>query len=191
MLSVHMEINIQKYSPKYICTCVKINLHLVPTKCKFTHVSKCAHMDEFGHENGALVTVFILTDTHERGNTGQLYVCFVLLWKLNQELRKRLLSFYWVFKKKNVQDRYKYLFREGQILFCERKKRLLLWQKFSETYIIKIFEIFIDNILVMFSGRLFNRQSTFLWVPTALIFLPTWFFIRMRQYSSRGFSKRT
>jgi hypothetical protein len=43
----------------------------------------------------------------------------------------------------------------------------------------------------MFSGRLFNRQSTFLWVPTALIFLPTWFFIRMRQYSSRGFSKRT
>jgi hypothetical protein len=64
-------------------------------------------MDEFGHENGALVTVFIPTDTHERGNTGQLYVCFVLLWKLNQELRKRLLSFYWVFKKKNVQGRYK------------------------------------------------------------------------------------
>jgi hypothetical protein len=32
-----MEINLQKYSPKYICTCVKINLHLVPTKCKFTY----------------------------------------------------------------------------------------------------------------------------------------------------------
>ena len=68
-----MEINLQKYSPKYICTCVKINLHLVPTKCKFTYVSKCVHMDEFapvckftymqnnlhmckfGHENGVLV----------------------------------------------------------------------------------------------------------------------------------------
>ena len=68
-----MEINLQKYSPKYICTCVKINLQLVPTKCKFTftYVSKCVHMNEFasvckftymqfnlhmckfGHENGA------------------------------------------------------------------------------------------------------------------------------------------
>jgi hypothetical protein len=32
-----MEINLQKYSPKYICTCVKINLYLVPTKCKFRY----------------------------------------------------------------------------------------------------------------------------------------------------------
>ena len=37
----------------------------------------------------------------------------------------------------------------------------------------------------------FNRQSAYLWVQTVLLFSPTCFFIRMRQTSYRGFSRKT
>jgi len=60
-------------------------------------------------------------------------------------------------------------FRKGQILFCQKKtnkKHSDSNKKFSETDIIKMIEfIFINNIFVMFSGRVFQR-STFVWVPT-------------------------
>ena len=37
----------------------------------------------------------------------------------------------------------------------------------------------------------FNRQSAYLWVQTVLLFSPTCSFIRMRQTSYRGFSRKT
>ena len=37
----------------------------------------------------------------------------------------------------------------------------------------------------------FSRQSTFLWIPTVLLFSTTCFFIRMRHTSYRSFSMKT
>jgi len=59
---------------------------------------------------------------------------------------------------------------------------------FSETDIIKMLEFLIDNTYIMFGGRVFNRQSTFLWV---LSFSPTYSVIRRRETSYRGFSRKT
>ena len=36
----------------------------------------------------------------------------------------------------------------------------------------------------------FNRQSAYIWVQTVLLFSPTCYFIRMRQTSYRGFSRK-
>jgi hypothetical protein len=47
------------------------------------------------------------------------------------------------------------------------------------TYLLSLVDVF------------FNRQSAYLWVQTVLLFSPTCSFIRIRQTSYRGFSKKT
>ena len=52
------------------------------------------------------------------------------------------------------------LCKEGTDLFFVKKKTKShsdSTKKFSETYIINMFEILIDNILAMFSGRVFQQ----------------------------------
>ena len=70
------------------------------------------------------------------------------------------------FMKKNGQRRYKYL-----ILFYFARKNSDSTKRFSETDIIYILEFVIDNIFVIFGGRVF--QQTFLWVQSVLLFSPT------------------
>ena len=48
----------------------------------------------------------------------------------------------------------------------------------------------IDNIFVTFDGRVFNRQSAYLWIQTAFLFLPTCSFIWTMQAIYRGFSRK-
>jgi hypothetical protein len=48
----------------------------------------------------------------------------------------------------------------------------------------------IDNIFAMFGGRVF-QQTIGIWVPTVLVFSLTCSFIRMRQISYKGFSRKT
>ena len=53
------------------------------------------------------------------------------------------------------------IYRKGQILFCRRKNTHSdSTKKFSETDIINMLEILIDNILVMFGGREFKQTIT-------------------------------
>ena len=52
-----------------------------------------------------------------------------------------------------------------------------------------LLQILIDSIFVMLSRRVFNKQVTFLCVPTVLHFSPTCSFIRMGQTSYQGFCR--
>ena len=70
--------------------------------------------------------------------------------------------------------------RKGQILFCKKKH--------SDST--NMLEFLIDNIFVILGGCVFNRQSAYLWVQTVLLFSPTCSFIRSRQISYRGFSRK-
>jgi hypothetical protein len=88
------------------------------------------------------------------------------------------------FMKKNGQRRYKYL-----ILFYFARKNSDSTKRFSETDIIYILEFVIDNIFVIFGGRVF--QQTFLWVQSVLLFSPTCSFNRLKETSHRGFSGKT
>ena len=54
--------------------------------------------------------------------------------------------------------------RTGQILFCKTNHSDSI-KNFSETDIINMLEFLIDNISAMFGGRVFNRQSAYLWMP--------------------------
>ena len=94
------------------------------------------------------------------------------------------------FIKKNGQRRYKYL-----VLGRDRsyfvKHHSDSTKKFSETDIFNMLELLIDNTFDMFGERVFNNQSAYLWVQTVLLFSPTYSFIRMRQTSYRGFSRKT
>ena len=47
--------------------------------------------------------------------------------------------------------------RKGQILFCKKKKHSDSTNKFSETDIINLLEFLIDNIFVIFGGRVFQQ----------------------------------
>ena len=96
------------------------------------------------------------------------------------------------FIKKNGQRRYKYLVLGRDIsYFVKKKNHSDSTKKFSESDIISMLEFLIDSIFVIFGGRVFNRQSAYLWVQTVLLFSPTCSFIRMRQTSYRGFSRKT
>ena len=55
--------------------------------------------------------------------------------------------------------KYPVLGRDRSFFLLKRKQNhtLILPKKFSETYIINMFEILIDNILAMFSGRVFQQ----------------------------------
>jgi hypothetical protein len=61
---------------------------------------------------------------------------------------------------------------------------------FSETDIFSMLVFLIDNIFAMFGGRVF-QQTIGIWVPTVLVFSLTCSFIRMRQISYKGFSRKT
>ena len=53
--------------------------------------------------------------------------------------------------------------RQGHILFCKKKKNHYdSAKKFSENDIISMLVFLIDNILLMFGGRIFNRQYAYL-----------------------------
>jgi hypothetical protein len=92
------------------------------------------------------------------------------------------------FIKKNGQRRYKYLVLGKDRPFFFKKNHSNSTKKFSETDIFNMLEFLIDNIFVMFGGRVF-QQSAYLWVPTVL-FPPTCSFIRMRQTSYMGLFKK-
>jgi len=68
--------------------------------------------------------------------------------------------------------------RKGQILLC--KKQSDSTKKFSEA-----------NIINCLMDVFFNRLSAYIWVQIVLLFLPTCSFIRIRQTSYRGFSRKT
>jgi len=51
-------------------------------------------------------------------------------------------------------------------------------------------EFLIDNMFAILGGRVF-QQSAYIWAQTVLLFSPTCSFIRMRQTSYRGFSRKT
>jgi len=65
---------------------------------------------------------------------------------------------------------------------CARKVQILLCKqihsdstkKFSETDIINILEFLIDSIFVILDGRVFNKQSAYIWVQPVLLFSPTY-----------------
>ena len=86
--------------------------------------------------------------------------------------------------------------RKGQILFCKKntqkkqtKTTLILQRKFSEADIIDMLEFLIDNIFVIFGGRVF-QQTVGIHMGTNCVSLLA-DFIRMRQTSYRGFSRKT
>jgi hypothetical protein len=106
--------------------------------------------------------------------------------KLKDKLRELLQL---CFIKKNGQRRYKYLVLGRDRSYFVKKKHSNSTKKFSETDIINLLEFLIDNIFVIFGGRVF--QLAYLWVQNVLLFSPTCSFIRMRQTSYRGFSRKT
>ena len=53
-------------------------------------------------------------------------------------------------------------------------------KKFSDTNMVYMLEFLIDNIFAIFGGRVFNKQSAYLWVQTVLLFLPTCSFLNLR-----------
>ena len=63
-------------------------------------------------------------------------------------------------------------------------------KKFSETDIIKMLEILIDNIFFMFVGSVFQQTVGIPMGTTVLLFSLTCPFIRTRQTSYRGFSRK-
>jgi hypothetical protein len=88
------------------------------------------------------------------------------------------------FIKKNGQLRCKYLvLGRGRSYFVQKKTTLILpkgsLKLISSTYLFSLVDVF------------FNKQSAYLWVQTVLLFSPTCSFIRMRQTSYRGFSRKT
>jgi len=97
------------------------------------------------------------------------------------------------FIKKNGQRRYKYLvLGRDRSYFVKKTKPLRFYQNSSlklksstcssfrlTTYLLSLVDVF------------FNRQSAYLWVQTVLVFSPTCSFIRMRQTSYMGFTRKT
>jgi hypothetical protein len=93
------------------------------------------------------------------------------------------------FMKKNGQRRYKNLVLGRDILFC---KTPLILPKSSLRLISSTCSSFwLTTYWLCLVDVFFNRQSAYLWVQTVLLFSPTCSFIRMRQTSYRGFSRKT
>ena len=62
---------------------------------------------------------------------------------------------------------------------------------FSETDVINMLEFLIDNIFVVFDGRVFKQTVGIPIGTNCAPFLPTCFFIRMRKTSYIGISRKT
>ena len=97
------------------------------------------------------------------------------------------------FIKKNDQRRYNYLvLGRDRSYFVKKKKHSDSTKMVSVIDVIYMLVFVIDIIFVVFGGgRVFNRQSAYLRVQTVILFSPTCSFIRMRQTSYTGFSRRT
>ena len=94
------------------------------------------------------------------------------------------------FIKKNGQRRYKYLVRDISYFVKHHSDST---KKFSEIDIFNMLEFLIDNIFVMFGGRVL-QQTVGIPMGTncaVLLFSPTCSFIRMRHTAYRGFSRKT
>jgi hypothetical protein len=91
------------------------------------------------------------------------------------------------FIKKNGQCRCTYLVLGRDISYFV-KHHSDSTKQFPETDIFNILEFLIDNIYVIFDGRVFQQTVC---VPTVLLFSPTCSFIHMRQTSYKGFSRKT
>jgi hypothetical protein len=61
------------------------------------------------------------------------------------------------FIEKNGQRRYKYIVLGRDRSYFVKKQNTLTTKQFSETDIINMLEFFIDNIFVMFGGRVFQQ----------------------------------
>ena len=81
--------------------------------------------------------------------------------------------------------------RKGQMLFCGKKTHSDSTKKFSETDIINMLEFLIDSIIVIFVGRVFQQTVGIPMGTNCEPLLADVFFIRMRQTSYRGFSRKT
>jgi hypothetical protein len=92
--------------------------------------------------------------------------------------------------KRNGKGRYKYLVL-GRDKCYFAKQHSDSTKRFSETDIINMLDILIENIFIMLGGRFFNRESANLWVQTWLLFSLTCSFIRMKHISYNGFSRKT
>jgi len=68
-----------------------------------------------------------------------------------------------------------------------KKNNMILPKRYD---IIKMLEFVFGNLFFMFGGRVFNRQSVYLWVQTVLLFSPICSCIRMRQTSYWVFSRK-
>ena len=77
------------------------------------------------------------------------------------------------------------------MLFCGKKKHSDSTKKFSETDIINMLEFLIDSIIVIFVGRIFQQTVGIPMGTNCEPLLADVFFIRMRQTSYRGFSRKT
>ena len=94
------------------------------------------------------------------------------------------------FIKKNDQRRYKYLVLGRNRSYFVNKNTLFL-PEFSETDIINMLEFLMTTYLLSLVDVFLTRQSAYLWVQIVLLFSPICSFIRMRQTSYRGFSRKT
>jgi hypothetical protein len=93
------------------------------------------------------------------------------------------------FIEKNGQSRYKYLvIGRDRSYFVKHHSDST--KTFSETDIISMVELLIDNIFAMFGGRVF-QQTVGIPMGTNCAPLLADLFIRMRQTSYRGFSRKT
>ena len=81
------------------------------------------------------------------------------------------------FIKKIGQRRCKYRVLGRDRSYCVNKYTLDSTKTFSETDIINMLELLIDNIFVIFDGRVFE-QSACIWVQPVLLFSPTCSFIK-------------
>ena len=97
-----------------------------------------------------------------------------------------------MFHKKESPSIYKYFVLERDKSYFVKKTNTHFdsTKKFSETDIIKMLEILIDNIFFMFVGSVFQQTVGIPMGTTVLLFSSTCPFIRTRQTSYRGFSRK-
>jgi hypothetical protein len=94
------------------------------------------------------------------------------------------------FSKTNGQRIYKYLVLGRNISYFVTTITVILPKRSLKLISSTSSSFFIDNIFVIFSGRFFNKHTTYRWVQTVFLFSLTCSFIRMRQTSYRGFTSK-
>ena len=98
-----------------------------------------------------------------------------------------------VFHKKEWPNRYKYLFLgwDKSYFVKKKKKNTLILPKSSLKLILSnCLSFWLTTYLLCLLDLFFNRQSAYLWIHTVLLLSLTYSFIRTRQTSYRGFSRK-